>query len=194
MTTNHAQCLLFHNRPVMATREMKTNWSQAIPVCDQCYELFYGKGIPFEIVRYSEEELEIVDREGRRVPHEKLWFYQKSTILPVKEARNRMARHIRESNRNLWELAKYVLETRANEAWSVLGYDSLYAFTKTLGLDTARTKRLCRVAKCLQEWATSDEIPPVLHKISPDTADQYRNMTLEQIKQELTEIDISLDT
>jgi len=143
-----------------------------ITLCGECHRKFSGPGIPWEIVRWdpndSEGGLEIVNSEGRRIPHEKLYFYRRNLVEEAEARRRLVAEWAHATRWNTWEVADALAWLKENQAWEALGYSSLYEMLAEERIKSAQAKKLIRVRRLAAERGVLDEI----RELDPDVADR----------------------
>ncbi len=149
------ECLLLHSKPVKAT--MDVSWDGAlgepIPLCEDCYKAAFGKGIGYKIVHYDPSNevsgLQVINPESRRVIEDHLWFYTRNRLSPLFKSMER-AGEIAEKIASLeWEIAEIIegIKSLHSRDLQELGYENIYAFTKSIGIDSATAKRLIRAVR-----------------------------------------------
>jgi len=157
----------------MGSKPSANRVENGITLCLDCYrKLHPDKGIAWEIVRWNpsdkENGLEVIDSEGRRIPHEKLYFYRRSLVEEA-EARRRLVIEWAHATRwNTWEVADALAWLKENQAWEALGYSSLYEMLAEERIKSAQVKKLIRVRRLATERGVLDEI----RELDPDVADR----------------------
>lgn len=183
-------CLLFHSRPVRASDvapagEPSGGEAQAyISVCADCLRKVTGPGVPYRIVRFSPHELEVIDPESRRVPHDELFFYR---VIRARQAATALSRAIEAVGRLRsaeWDLCRHLTELAADDLWSLIdtGDDatpsSLYDLVSLhLGLTASDVRRMLRVWR----WAEGSGLEPgnpsaPIRSLAVELADAVRRL------------------
>lgn len=194
MERDRGLCQLLHRTPVPATEiahvthqgmggdpaSAEVNQpANLISVCSSCHAKLHGPGIPYQIVRWGEEGLEVVDREGRMVPHEDLWYYAGKEWEANKDRLEWLRQSVSALRALRWEIAKTLAIVKATGGHTVAGYDDLYQFCQELGLSSRDVKRLIRAAKFAEQCAD-------VMKVDPDVADAIRRVPEEERQEIVT--------
>ncbi len=197
---SEVNCQLMHSRkPVKASRFaaiQKEDEEIQIPVCDSCFDLLFGKGVNYQVVEYDptneESGLKVVDREGRKVPEEKLWFYQKSKNGEIHDSISKAEDLLGSMRAIEWGIAEIVfsLKEKMNAA-DLLGYNTIYDITQKFGVDSKKAKQYCRVMKWIGELCNEfDNLTPEIIKtrFSPEEVERLRKMTKSDLTKEISDI------
>lgn len=175
------ECQLFHARPVTEGLEIAHIRHQGmggdspesevnqpdnlILVCHKCHMKLHGPGIPYQIVRWdpgdSDAGLEVVDREGRRVPHEKLWFYHKQNARLAQEKLATLSTAARSVRATMWIIADIFRWFKEHNVAFMVGWNDVYELGAALGYTSAQVKRFIRASRWAQEQDLRDAVEVV---------------------------------
>ena len=182
--------LIIHHieRRGMGSKPSANRVENGITLCLDCHhKLHPDKGIAWEIVKWNpsdkENGLEVVDSEGRRVPHEKLYFYRRH-LAEEAEARRRLVAEWAQAMRwNTWKAAEAIEWLKAHMAHEWLGYGSLYEMLAEEGIKSSQAKKLIRVWRLAKERGVLDKVT----ELDPDVADRVlRKVPDEELQDWLT--------
>jgi len=182
-------CQLLHPRkPVEATKRVSTEPVEQMPVCDKCWELLNGKGTNYRIVHYDptdqEGGLQVIDQEGRRVPEEKLWFYQGKRATELEQLGISIGLLVLQIREKEWKLAQKVYDAYDNK-----NIDDIYEFLSENLVDSATAKRYRRVINWLKENTWKEKVPDdIAQIISPDDLDSLRKMSYRELVNEVPKL------
>lgn len=175
------ECQLFHSRPTTEGLEIAHIKHQGmggdspesevnqpdnlILVCHECHDKLHGPGVPYQIVRWDPGDptggLEVLDREGRKVPHEKLWFYHKQKAKEAKEQLAMLSTAARSVRATMWLIADIFRWFKENNVAFMVGWDNVYEIGAALGYTSAQVKRLIRASKWAEEMGLRNAIEAV---------------------------------
>lgn len=186
-------CQLFHKQPVPATEiahirhqgmggdspDAEVNQpDNLISVCSECHRKLHGPGIPYQIVRWEPEDpegLEVVDPEGRRVPHDRLWFYVRGQWEQAEKDISWLRGAISSIRGLRWGVAQALARLKESGGYRVGEYSDIYELGLDFGLPSAEVKRLIRAAKFAEEMGLD------MTAIDPEIADALRRVPEEDL-------------
>jgi len=178
---DEGECQLFHGRPMTEGLEIAHKDHQGMGgappdaeenepdnlmlVCHQCHMKLHGPGIPYRIVRWDPSDLtgglEIVDPEGRRVPHEQLWFYKKQAAREAKEKLATLSTATRSVRFTMWLIADIFRWFKEHNVAFMVGWNDVYELGAALGYTSAQVKRFIRASRWAQEQDLRDAVEVV---------------------------------
>ena len=129
----------------MGSKESVNRPENLITLCRQCHLKFSGPGMPWKIVEFDRDKgiLEVIDSEGRRIPHSKLWFYRQALaekLQPIEarlQALHQIDGKVAKDLYTLWEDDNYkVLDPDAT---------TFKEYLASRGMDVARAMRLIKL-------------------------------------------------
>lgn len=145
--------------------------SNLITLCNQCHEKFH-RGVPWKIVAWDPDDpeggLEVIDSEGHRIPHEKLYFYRRHLAEEAEARRKLVAEWAQATRWNTWKAAEAIYWLKAHMAHEWLGYGSLYEMLAEEGVKSSQAKKLIRVRRLAEERGVLDRAT----ELDPDVADR----------------------
>lgn len=186
-------CQLFHKKPQEATeishwvhqgiggRDPASDVNQPgnlLAACGECHRKLHGPGMPYQIVclDIAGGVLEVIDPEGRPVPHETLWFYAKAAWGQAESMIQSFSRAVRAYREAAWLAAAglaWVRDTGTAGAVDSLDYLEIAAHE---GVPSPEAKRMVRLAK----WR--EEHPQLaLDLVDLDVADRLRKVPEEDL-------------
>lgn len=155
----------------MGSKKSANVESNLITLCPRCHERFH-KGIPWQIVKWDPDDpeggLEVIDSEGHRIPHEKLWFYRRRLAEEVESYRQLVAEWAKAMRWNTWKAAEALRRLKEQNAHELLGYGSLYEMLAEERVKSAQAKKLIRVHRLAEERGVLDRVV----NLDPDVADR----------------------
>ena len=186
-------CELFHDHPVQgnqivhSTHQGMGGMPEDAPCnqadvllfgCDDCHRKLHGPGMPWEIAEIDLDEriLEIVDSEGRKVGHDRIFFYlwpewkiaeRRYTTLSKAARRLRMAQWIVARELDWFKGDGH----KGKELWRVVEEaNSIWSFGALLGFTASQLKRYARIGK----WGVESNLRRLLSGLDLDVMDALR--------------------
>lgn len=200
----HKFCELFHDEPVLgdqiahtthqgaggAAEEAECNdpnvllWS-----CSECHARLHGPGMPWRVVEIDLDEgiLEIIDDQGRKVPHEDIFFHQRQPWFDAMERYPELTDAVRRRNEAAFDVAKHLaffkpkkkgptLYKICTEIQQMKGSD-FGTFVSLLGMTASTAKELMPIGK----WLNSEDMSSV-RGIDIDALDALRQAPEEEVE------------
>ncbi len=192
-------CQLLHRRPVPATEVAHVKHQghggdvpdspvnqpgNLIASCADCHRKLHGTGIPYQIVRFNPDAgiLALIDREGRLVAEDLLWWYVKRDAGEVLEAAQeveRLAASVRAAQWRMGELLSCLKEH--GEILHDATQGDVFSVGLEAGLSSAEVKRLIRAHR----WAADMELDCAA--LDPAIVDRLRRVPDEELDEVFAE-------
>ncbi len=124
--------------------------------CRWCHNRFHGRGA-YRVIHFDPDDLEngliIESHRGRRVPKERLWFYNKTACENLQEEFKKVETLVSEANKVTWRLAAFLSDVDERGLARAIGdYENVVEMGATFQISGPEVKKLIKLHRFMERY------------------------------------------